>query len=61
MISPRQAQIVELIAGALTDRQIACELGISPYTVNAHTKRLYKQFGAHSRMDLVNKVDAACT
>jgi DNA-binding NarL/FixJ family response regulator len=47
--SPRQAEIVELIAGGLEDKEIARQLGVSVTTVRTHLQRLYRQIGVHNR------------
>ena len=47
--SPRQAQIVSLVAGGLGDREIAQQLGVSVSTVRTHLQRLYRDMGVHSR------------
>ena len=47
--SPRQAEIVSMIAGGLEDKEIARELGLSVTTVRTHLQRLYRQIGVHNR------------
>lgn len=47
--SPRQAEIVSMIAGGLEDKEIARELGVSVTTVRTHLQRLYRQIGVHNR------------
>jgi DNA-binding NarL/FixJ family response regulator len=47
--SPRQAEIVSLIAGGLEDKEIARELGVSVATVRTHLQRLYRNIGVHNR------------
>jgi DNA-binding NarL/FixJ family response regulator len=47
--SPRQAEIVSLIAGGLEDKEIARQLGVSVTTVRTHLQRLYRQIGVHNR------------
>jgi DNA-binding NarL/FixJ family response regulator len=47
--SPRQAEIVSMIAGGLEDKEIAHELGVSVTTVRTHLQRLYRQIGVHNR------------
>jgi DNA-binding NarL/FixJ family response regulator len=47
--SPRQAEIVSLVAGGLGDKQIAQRLGVSVSTVRTHLQRLYRDMGVHSR------------
>ena len=42
-VTPRQAEILTLIATGLSDKQIASRLGVSPRTVQSHVDRLYLQ------------------
>ena len=53
--SPRQAEILALVAADLPDKQIAVRLGISKETVADHFKNLFARFGVHSRGALVAK------
>lgn len=54
-MSPRQVEIVELIADGLQDRDIAERLGVSPRTVDSHLQRLYQRYDLHSRAAVVAK------
>ena len=51
--SPRQAEIVSLIASGYSDKQIAAALRVSPRTVRTHIERLYAAHGLHSRAQAV--------
>jgi DNA-binding CsgD family transcriptional regulator len=51
--SPRENQILRLIATGQTDKQIALALGISRKTVSTHLARLYVRGGFHSRTEAV--------
>ena len=51
--SRRQAQIVELIADGLEDKQIALVLGVSVATVRTQLQRLYQGLGCHTRAGAV--------
>lgn len=53
---PLPAQMHKVLRGLLqgrSEKQIARDLGISPFTVNRHVQRLYRRFGVHSRGELV--------
>jgi DNA-binding CsgD family transcriptional regulator len=54
-LSPRQRQIVSLIAQDFCDKEIARKLGMSARTVDSHLQRLYVRYGIHSRAALVAK------
>lgn len=48
-ISPRQHQILQLVAAGLSDKQIATELRVSPRTVQSHLDRFFLEHGIHKR------------
>jgi DNA-binding NarL/FixJ family response regulator len=52
-VTPRQAEVLRLIATGLSDKQIASRLGVSPRTVQSHVDRLYLQNGLHKRTALI--------
>lgn len=54
-VSPRQSEILTLIADGYPDKQIARELGMSARTVDSHLQRLYQRYGVHSRAAMVAK------
>ncbi len=48
-VTPRQAEILTLVAFGLSDKQIAVKLGVSPRTIQSHLDRLFLQYGFHKR------------
>ena len=52
-LSPRQLQILSLIAEGCTDKEVAGRLDMSARTVDSHLRRLYERHGLHSRAALV--------
>jgi DNA-binding CsgD family transcriptional regulator len=48
-ITPREAEILSLIAQGLGDKEIAGRLGISSRTVGTHLERLFARLKVHSR------------
>jgi DNA-binding NarL/FixJ family response regulator len=52
--SPRQSEIVSLIASGYSDKQIAIALRVSQRTVRTHIERLYAAHGLHSRAQAVH-------
>ena len=48
-VTPRQAQILQLVARGMSDKEIALHLGVSPRTVQSHLDRLYLEHGLHKR------------
>jgi predicted ATPase/DNA-binding CsgD family transcriptional regulator len=48
-LTPREAEVLRLLATGLTDREIAERLVISPRTVNTHLTSVYGKLGVSSR------------
>jgi DNA-binding CsgD family transcriptional regulator len=55
-LTPREIEIVPLVAQGLANKEIAFVLGISPATVRTHLSNLFQKTGARSRIDLVNRL-----
>lgn len=51
-LSRRETEIAILIAGGLSNRQIAEELSISPATVERHVANIFNKLGFHSRTQI---------
>jgi DNA-binding CsgD family transcriptional regulator len=47
--SPRQREIVALIAAGMADKEIAKQLKVSTATVRTHLQRMYRSNGTHNR------------
>jgi len=52
-LSPRERQVLELLAHGHTNREIAARLALSVKTVETHRARLSDKLGLHKRADLV--------
>ncbi|HEY75713.1 MAG TPA: response regulator transcription factor [Thermoflexia bacterium] len=52
-LTPRQREVLTLIAEGLPNREIADRLGISVKTVERHRENIMKRLNLHSRTDLV--------
>jgi two-component system nitrate/nitrite response regulator NarL len=52
MLTPRESEVLQLIVGGLTDREIASRLGISRSTVDAHTSMLRSKLGVKRKDQL---------
>ncbi|CAD5109392.1 LuxR C-terminal-related transcriptional regulator [Zestomonas carbonaria] len=55
ILSPREQEIVMLLARALSTKSVARELNLSPGTVKWHLKNVFSKLGAFSREDAVAK------
>lgn len=53
VLTPREMEIVQLIATNLTSKEIAKQLQISPETVNTHRKNIHVKTGTKSAIELV--------
>ncbi len=51
-LTPREREVVKLIAEAHTSEQIACELVISPRTVERHRENILGKLGMRDRVEL---------
>ena len=53
VLSPREHQVVELLAAGRTGDQVAAQLGIAPATVRVHIRNATGKLGASTRMQAV--------
>lgn len=56
LLSPREQELVELVARGLTNREIADLASISRNTVKQHLKRVFRKAGVASRTELAASV-----
>jgi DNA-binding NarL/FixJ family response regulator len=52
-LTPRESEVLQLLADGLTNRAIAQELGISEHTVKFHVNAILGKLGAQSRTEAV--------
>jgi DNA-binding NarL/FixJ family response regulator len=52
-LSPRQQEVLELLADGLSTRLIADRLGIAETTARNHIHRLLQRLGCHSQLQAV--------
>jgi DNA-binding CsgD family transcriptional regulator len=55
-ITDKETEVIELILGGLTYKQIADRLFISPKTVDNHVQNIYKKLQVTSKMQLSNLI-----
>lgn len=53
LLTPREREVLQLIAEGKTNKEIATHLNLSVYTVEAHRSRLMEKLNLHSTGDLV--------
>jgi DNA-binding NarL/FixJ family response regulator len=51
-LTRREWDIVRAIGDAMTNKDIAVQLGISEYTVKHHLTNIYNKIGVYSRLEL---------
>jgi DNA-binding NarL/FixJ family response regulator len=54
-LSPREREVLALIAQGATNREIAAALHLSPHTIKEHTSSLYRKLGARNRAEAVQR------
>ena len=54
-ISPREREVLELLAAGLSNKQIADKLNVSPHTVKTHVARLFEKLDARRRTEAILK------
>lgn len=55
LLSGREQEVLRLVAGGLTDAQVARRLGLSPRTVSKHLERVYSRLGVPNRAAAVSR------
>lgn len=58
-LTPREGEVLALMAEGLTNRQIAGRLGVSDHTVKFHVDTILGKLGAHSRTEAVTRAARA--
>ena len=53
LLSARERQVVQYLAGGMTNREIAESLGLSPHTVKNYLFRIFDKLGVSSRTELL--------
>lgn len=52
-LSPREREVLQLLAEGLTTKQVAARLGIRPKTVGVHRHRIMKKLGTETCADMI--------
>lgn len=52
-LSPREREVVTRLASAMTSKEMARELGLSPRTVEMHRARLLRKMGVRTTAQLL--------
>lgn len=52
-LTPREVEVLKLVASGLSNQQIAEQLSVTPRTINAHLTSIYSKIGVSSRVGAV--------
>jgi DNA-binding CsgD family transcriptional regulator len=55
-ITPREEEIVKLVARGCSTREISRDLFISEHTVNSHLRSILEKAGVNSRSEMVRRL-----
>jgi DNA-binding NarL/FixJ family response regulator len=53
ILTPRERAVALLIAGGLSNKEIARELGLSPGTIKIHVHSIFQKLGVNNRLHLI--------
>jgi DNA-binding NarL/FixJ family response regulator len=53
LLTPREEQVVALVAEGLSNRQVAAELKLSEHTIKKYLFRVFEKLGISTRVELV--------
>ena len=57
-LTPGEQRVAELVASGLSNKEVAAQLYVSIYTVEAHLSRVYAKLGIRSRGQLARRLRA---
>jgi DNA-binding CsgD family transcriptional regulator len=58
-LSEREHEVAALVASGCSTKQIAEALFVSPHTVRAHLRSIYRKLGAKGRVDVARAIMGA--
>ncbi len=56
-LSEREREVLSLMAGGATNKEIADRLFLSPHTVKDHTSAVYRKLGVRNRVEAVQRAE----
>jgi DNA-binding CsgD family transcriptional regulator len=58
-LTPSEQRVAELVAAGLSNKEVAAQLFVSVYTVEAHLSNVYAKLGIRSRAQLARQLSAS--
>jgi DNA-binding NarL/FixJ family response regulator len=58
-LTPSEQRVADLVASGLSNKEVAAQLFISVYTVEAHLSKVYAKLGVRSRTQLAQQFGAS--
>ena len=55
LLTPKEAEVLQLLAGSLTNKQIASAMGVGDQTIKWHLKNMFTKLQAGSRKHLIGR------
>src|SRR5262249_49114476 len=55
-LTPSERKVADLVASGLSNKEVAAQLFVSVYTVEAHLKKVYAKLGIRSRTPLAGRI-----
>lgn len=55
LVTPREQEVMNLLAKGMTYREISLQLGVTAETVKKHLKNIYKKFHVQNKIEALNK------
>ncbi len=52
-LTPRETEVLDLLARGRLDKEVARALGVSVWTVHSHLRRIFAKYGVHTRTEAV--------
>ena len=56
LITPREKEVLHLLARGMTYREMSLQLGVTPETVKKHLKNIYRKLEVSNKIAALNKL-----
>ncbi|MEO6611565.1 MAG: helix-turn-helix transcriptional regulator [Chitinophagaceae bacterium] len=55
LVTPREKEVLQLLAKGMTYREIALQLGVTAETIKKHLKNIYQKLQVQNKIKALNK------